>query len=156
MHWVLILTHHILQLIWSYFRVILNKSTTLLATYLFNTNVSPHLLNRLQKYLGPLVLTNKRIIHIFLVQRECKRMQEVDELNLMKKVRKKLISPCIQCTSLRRKRFLATVRFFCRGGWWWSRPYSGVLGCPDTSRPYKWNSRGGWWYEPPLQMEYDF
>ena len=33
------------------------------------------------------------------------------------------------------------VRIFCRGGWWWSRPYSGMLGSPDISRPYKWNSR---------------
>ena len=51
---------------------------------------------------------------------------------------------------LRKKWFFATVRFFCRGGWWWSHPYSGVLGCPDTSHSYKWNSRAGWCYEPPL------
>jgi len=57
--------------------------------------------------------------------------------------------------ALREKWFVATGQFFCRGGWWWSRPYSDVLGCPDTSHPYKWNSRGGWWYESSLQMGSD-
>jgi len=48
---------------------------------------------------------------------------------------------CSLNQTLRKKRFVATGQIFCRGGWWWSRPYSGVLGSPETSRPYKWNSR---------------
>ena len=54
--------------------------------------------------------------------------------------------------TLREKWFVATRQIFFRDGWCWSRPYSGMLGSPETSRPYKWNSRGGWWYELPLQM----
>jgi len=56
------------------------------------------------------------------------------------------------CSPLREKWFVVTGQIFCRGGWWWSCPYSGVLGSPETSRPYKWNSRDDWSYEPPLQM----
>jgi len=56
------------------------------------------------------------------------------------------------CSPLREKWFVATGQIFFKGGWCWSRPYSGMLGSPETSRPYKWNSRGGWWYEPPLQL----
>ena len=46
--------------------------------------------------------------------------------------------------ALREKQFLAMGQIFCRGGWLWSRPYSGVLRSLETSHPYKWNSRGGW------------